>query len=537
MSVLATAEMTVSLMIDIVGTYRFYKLVLSDREAPTKPLGVDYPPPDLLYDAGWSDSEPVYEEGDTFSLYYVDCTVFSNGTCTYSEVSLSTAYEAAKLSYQKATEALSVAGSVQQQLDTVTTYTHAAFSIDGGETLAQVNLYGHVESGTLFDGELSDSDTFIRSSEFVKLMPEKRYVWDIKRSDGNSVIPTTYFYNIVHDEETGVDVYTCFESVAEAVFTVESGQEVYMRFTAEIPIEESIDYNYILTLENLEGLLETETANVYTGLVTTLSPYMELNAEKYEWELTDSSVLFNAKQLVDSVNEMLYKDTETLFFNVDYDSETGEYTVGERIVTEEAITGNPLEDVFTVDGDQVYSNETYNLYIVRESAGDVVRINLLTQSLQDSITLLDENLFDLDSDLKASNEALGALDYKLYGDEDEEGDINKIYNHLGYIVIKPDEPSIALTTKPSKREEGSEVAITSDKISFRRNNQEDAYIGYVTENRTAMAATSTYITEMFPRAENPEYDPDDSDSGVEPWIGGLCWVARSNGHLSLKVVK
>ena len=51
----------------------------------------------------WSDTEPEYDEGNTNSLYTVDCNVFSDGTWVYTNVSLSTSYEAVKVAYNKAT--------------------------------------------------------------------------------------------------------------------------------------------------------------------------------------------------------------------------------------------------------------------------------------------------------------------------------------------------------------------------------------------------------------------------------------------------
>ena len=61
---------------------------------PTKPT--TYPPPST-----WSTTEPSYTAGSTKSLYFVDCVVFCDNTFQYSEVSLSSSYEAAKDVYSK----------------------------------------------------------------------------------------------------------------------------------------------------------------------------------------------------------------------------------------------------------------------------------------------------------------------------------------------------------------------------------------------------------------------------------------------------
>lgn len=53
----------------------------------------------------WTDAEPAYTTDSTDSLYFVDATVFSDGTFSYSEVSLSTSHEAAKQAHEKAVAA------------------------------------------------------------------------------------------------------------------------------------------------------------------------------------------------------------------------------------------------------------------------------------------------------------------------------------------------------------------------------------------------------------------------------------------------
>lgn len=98
MAVKASAHITLNSVVDIEATYRYYILQSSTASAPAKPT--TFPP-----SSSWSDAEPTYDSGSTNSLYYVDCTVFSDGSFGYSEVSLSTSYEAAKEAYNKAQNA------------------------------------------------------------------------------------------------------------------------------------------------------------------------------------------------------------------------------------------------------------------------------------------------------------------------------------------------------------------------------------------------------------------------------------------------
>ena len=53
----------------------------------------------------WQLTEPAYTSGSTNTLYFTDCTEFTNGMFKYSDVSKSSSYEAAKAAYNKAQEA------------------------------------------------------------------------------------------------------------------------------------------------------------------------------------------------------------------------------------------------------------------------------------------------------------------------------------------------------------------------------------------------------------------------------------------------
>lgn len=91
----AKAEITITHLVDISSVTRYYLLQSSTVAAPSKPT--THPPPST-----WTLTEPSYTSGSTNTLYFVDCTVFTNATFKYSEVSKSSAYEAAKAAYNKA---------------------------------------------------------------------------------------------------------------------------------------------------------------------------------------------------------------------------------------------------------------------------------------------------------------------------------------------------------------------------------------------------------------------------------------------------
>lgn len=82
--------------VSVVNTITYYKLQSSTEEFPTKPTA--YPP---VSDTGWITTEPSYQANKT--LYSVDCTVYSDGNFAYSDVSISSSYEAAKSVYNDIT--------------------------------------------------------------------------------------------------------------------------------------------------------------------------------------------------------------------------------------------------------------------------------------------------------------------------------------------------------------------------------------------------------------------------------------------------
>lgn len=94
MAVKASATITLSLMTDIESVWWYYRLQSSTLDPPAKPTA--NPP------SGWTDAEPAYTPGSTNTLYFVELTVFSDGTFDYGNVSVSSSYEAAKAAWNKA---------------------------------------------------------------------------------------------------------------------------------------------------------------------------------------------------------------------------------------------------------------------------------------------------------------------------------------------------------------------------------------------------------------------------------------------------
>lgn len=110
--VLGSATITLSTVVDVAATYRYYLLQSSTLNPPTKPT---VNPPT----GNWTDTEPTYTSGSTNTLYFVDLTVFSDGTWSYSSVSRSSAYEAAKEAYNRAVAAQEAAARALSQTELI----------------------------------------------------------------------------------------------------------------------------------------------------------------------------------------------------------------------------------------------------------------------------------------------------------------------------------------------------------------------------------------------------------------------------------
>lgn len=110
MAVKAKGQITLSSVVDVKATYRYYLLQSSTLEQPEAPK--IYPPTEP-----WIAVEPSYNNEETNSLYLVDCTLFCDDTFIYSKVSLSSTYEAAKEAYNRAINAQNTADSAKIAAD------------------------------------------------------------------------------------------------------------------------------------------------------------------------------------------------------------------------------------------------------------------------------------------------------------------------------------------------------------------------------------------------------------------------------------
>ena len=141
----------------MTATCRYYLLQASNLDAPDQPT---LNPPG----GSWSETEPSYTSGSTNTLYFVDLTIFSDGTWSYSAASKSSAYEAAKEAYNKAqqvTDTLNGLTKIQDGevlIDGDKVYLSAAWvrstcaqDITATGTITGAQLIGAILSGNAID--------------------------------------------------------------------------------------------------------------------------------------------------------------------------------------------------------------------------------------------------------------------------------------------------------------------------------------------------------------------------------------------------
>ena len=137
MAVKASATVTLSSIRDLQSCTRYYLLQSSTLSPPAKPT--TKPP-----GGSWVTAEPSYTSGSTNSLYFCDLNVFTDGDFAYSDVSLSSSYEAAKAAYNKAQAA---EGAAAQALSSTE-------CIVGTQTVSTNAWTGRASFASLTDGQV-----------------------------------------------------------------------------------------------------------------------------------------------------------------------------------------------------------------------------------------------------------------------------------------------------------------------------------------------------------------------------------------------
>lgn len=134
----------------MTATCRYYLLQASNLDAPDQPT---LNPPG----GSWSETEPSYTSGSTNTLYFVDLTIFSDGTWSYSAASKSSAYEAAKEAYNKAQAAGDKATAANTTAQAVQTALNGLTVVDANG-VTKVNG-GRIDTKSLFAQDITATGT------------------------------------------------------------------------------------------------------------------------------------------------------------------------------------------------------------------------------------------------------------------------------------------------------------------------------------------------------------------------------------------
>lgn len=144
--------------VNVENTTRYYILTASSPEKPSV-----NPPP-----SPWSGTEPSYTAGSTENLYFADCTEFSDGTFSYSNVSLSSSYAAAKAAYEEASTARSeitqLADKISLSVETKNGKASIVIGTDGTGKTGEIDLSGMVTFENL---AVSDGKTIINADNIT----------------------------------------------------------------------------------------------------------------------------------------------------------------------------------------------------------------------------------------------------------------------------------------------------------------------------------------------------------------------------------
>ena len=481
----ASAQITLHYVIDIQATYRYYLLQGSTLSAPSKPT--TYPPL-----SSWVDSEPSYTSGSTNSLYFVDCTVFCDDTFTYSAVSLSSSYEAAKAAYNKAANAESTANSAQESIDNLEI--GGRNYIKGGK--------GDSRNGLFINFDTVDEDAGYAEHT---LTSQKTH---------SSVDVAEGFVLGCRDYEVGKQVTFSYD----------------IMFTAwDFPDGATRSQWWFGQLYTNQQTDSTDTTGEWTQVTAHTMPAVGTDCELNEWyhmEITKTIPVQAADGIGTTTKIRLYNSNADVSASVTF-----------RIKNVKLEYGNRASDWTPAPEDMATSEEVENAQETANEANGkaddatdrLSEAEILIDSINSCITSLvtDENgtslmtqtsdggwtfsIADMQNSVNATSESLGAL---LENYEDTESAVTVLEQAVAdlgvaaeYVKITTydDEPCIELGESDSV----FKVLITNTRIMFKEGSN-----------------TPTYISNKGLVTENIEVEN-------EFRTGNWVWKVRSNGNLGL----
>lgn len=161
MAIKALATISVSKEIDIKSYYRYYLSVLSTLGTPTINDRTVRPPTSTIGGTTytWSTTQPPFSTTGTYTLYFVDCTVFSDDSMKYSDVSVDSDYEASKTAYNESQAAKTQATNAAKVATNFMSFDSTGLMIYDSLDLGTAISPSDVTSNHTFRNVLIDSDS------------------------------------------------------------------------------------------------------------------------------------------------------------------------------------------------------------------------------------------------------------------------------------------------------------------------------------------------------------------------------------------
>ena len=218
---------------------------------------------------------------------------------------------------------------------------------------------------------------------------------------------------------------------------------------------------------------------------------------------------------------------ESAQIDIQVASESGNFT------TPGEYTFSYLDSGWKLGGNSVTLSEYGITLNGTPAAGDTITVVYDNSGLVDDIDELNKRTDEISSDVGSLRDASSELHEQTNGlseatsklktvqettSKEMAGISKEMEGYRGCVVINSDEPSITIGAGSDAK---TNLKITPEKMSFMNNGNEAASL-----SNDTLKADSAEITNLYMRSVD--------DSGNV--VGTLGWIARVNGHLSLRVI-
>lgn len=234
-NIISKAEITLTWVIDVAANMRYYKLQSSTASAPSKPT-VNPPPSE------WSTAEPSYTSGSTNTLYFVDCTIYSDGTFVYSDVSLSSSYEAAKAAYNKAVAADNKAQDAKDTVDNLEIGGRNMLRGSSFKGLSQVdNTYMKYKNNSVKLTVDNTSETSANKRKYTQINSLQQ-TWELSDVLGKTMVVSMWIYIEKADQLDGYELRIVYSADGTKYWNhIDTTYPYYMPSASQL----KVGWNYV----------------------------------------------------------------------------------------------------------------------------------------------------------------------------------------------------------------------------------------------------------------------------------------------------